>query len=102
MASQDPNRHPEESERAAAAAVHTVRSAHPEVPAREDIVFDFDGRQIADLTGLSMILTAQRIAGARSAVVWLKDAPMRTWALLRALGVDDLFSRFPEPTSQPD
>jgi hypothetical protein len=101
MAGQDPNRHTQESGTAPVGAVHSVRPGAPEVPAREDIVFDFDGRQIADLTGLSMILTAQQIADDRSAVVWLKDAPMRTWALLRALGVDHLFASFPEPTSQP-
>jgi hypothetical protein len=101
MASQDPNRRPEESVTTTVTAVHAIQSAHPEVPGREDIVFDFDGRQIADLSGLSMILTAQQIAGDRSAVVWLRDAPMRTWALLRALGVDHLFSSFPESTSQP-
>jgi len=101
MASQDSNRHSQESERAAVAVVQAIRPVRPEVPAREDIVFDFDGRQIADLTGLSMILTAQQIASKRSAVVWLKDAPMRTWAMLRALGVDHLFAIFPEPSSQP-
>lgn len=99
MASQDPNRHLLESESAAVSAVPTVHTARLETPAHEDIVFDFDGRHIADIRGLAMILTAQQLAGKRSTVVWLKDVPTRTWALLRALGVDDLFASFPEPTS---
>jgi len=101
MASQDPNRHPQESERTAVTAVQTVRSAHPEVPTIRDVVFDFDGKHIVDLMGLSMILTARQVAEDQSAVVWLKDVPPRTWALLRALGVDELFALFPEPSSQP-
>ena len=101
MDSQDPNRHPRESEGTVLSAVHTVRQARPEVPAREDVVIDFDGKQIADLMGLSMILTARQIVNDRSAVVWLKDVPLRTWALLRALGMEQLFALFPESTEQP-
>lgn len=101
MASQDSIRHRQEAHNTAVSTVTTVPSGRTDTLASEDLVFDFDGRQITDIRGLAMILTAQQLAGERSAMVWLKDAPMRTWALLRALGVDDLFALFPEPTSPP-
>lgn len=102
MANENPNRRSQEPDEAGVSAVPAVRSTHADASQREDVVFDFDGLKIADLPGLSMILTAQQIAEERSAVVWLKDAPMHTWALLRALGVDGLFASFPPSPSQPD
>ncbi len=67
-----------------------------------DLVIDFFGTQIHDITELTMILTAQRIADAEDRQVWLADLPDRTWKLLEAMGLDDLFVRIPSPGGPPN
>ena len=67
-----------------------------------DLVIDFFGTQIHDITELTMILTAQRIADAEDRQVWLADLPDGTWKLLEAMGLDDLFVRIPSPGGPPN
>ncbi len=67
-----------------------------------DLVIDFSGTQIRDITELTMILTAQRIADAEDRQVWLADLPDGTWKLLEAMGLDALFVRVPRTGGPPN
>jgi len=102
MATYDPHRHGTLYDEPQLQASVAPRVAHVAAPAVTDVVFDFAGRQATDFRGLTMILTAQQVAAKGHINVWLKDVPDRTWALLRALGLDRLFERFPEPSAQPN
>ena len=102
MATHDPHRHGNPRDEAVelhAPVTPTVAEAPP--PAVTDVVFDFAGGKAPDLRGLTMILTAQQIAEKGHVQVWLTNVPERTWAILRALGLDPLFARFPKPRTQP-
>lgn len=59
-----------------------------------DLVFDFSGLHSPDLTDLAMVLTARLSAGPGDRV-WVRALPLRTWRLLRALGLDHLFRIYP-------
>jgi hypothetical protein len=102
MATYDPHRHGSRIDEPELTAPVTPRVAPVAAPAVSDVVFDFAGRQATDFRGLTMILTARQVAEKGRVTVWLKDVPDRTWALLRALGVDRLFERFPEPSAHPN
>ena len=67
-----------------------------------DLVIDFSGTQIVDLSGLTMLLTAQQMADSENRQVWLMDLPEGAWRLLRALGLDDLFVCVPLMEGQPN
>jgi len=96
MGGQEPNRLPKPLE-AEVVAVGAAGPNSPAPPARESVVFDLDGVHVSTVVGLSWLLTAQRVAHDARRLVWIKDASARTWAILRAAGVDNLFLPFPEP-----
>ena len=98
MASHDTSRQKNVPGETAVMAVQTVDSTCPETRVPRAVVFDLEGLHVATVTGLSWLLTAQQVAENAGDIVWVRNAPPRTWALLRALGVDDLFLPFPEPT----
>jgi len=99
MASKDTNRHPSTPGETAVMAVQTVGTTC-QLPAPEAVVFDLEGMHVATVAGLSWLLTAQQAAEDAGGIVWVRNAPPRTWALFRALGMDDLFLPFPEPTAE--
>jgi len=99
MASQDTNRNPGLPEGPAVMAVQTVGSTCPETPAPRAVVFDLEGMHVTSVGGLSWLLTAQQVAETSGGMVWVRNAPPRTWALFRALGMDELFLPYPEPTA---
>ncbi len=86
------------------AVAKVLRSAHTqEVPLDsggigpgDDVVFDFSDQETTDLGGLSLLLTAQRLASAKNRRVWIKDLPYHTWQILIAMGLSELFLRFPQ------
>ena len=102
MGNPDRNRDRNREELAALVAEARLRRTSTPAPQAEDVVFDFEGAQVPDLMGLTMVLTARMVAEEQDVGVWLKDLPERSWALLRALDVDHLFDRFPEPADVPD
>ncbi len=73
----------------------STEKSQPEGCLESDIVIDFAGQQIFDLSGLTMLLTAQQIADSEKKQIWLMDTPERTWILLKALGLNDLFEFLP-------
>ncbi len=83
-------------------ATEPTETAPLETPPELDLVIDFHGTQILDLAGLTMLLTAQQIAGSENRQVWLVDLPEGAWRLLKALGLDDLFVCVPLLGDQPN
>ena len=82
------------------AGITSTKKSQPEVCLESDIVIDFAGQQIFDLSGLTMLLTAQQIADSEKKQIWLMDLPERTWILLEALGLNDLFEFLPSLRDQ--
>ena len=66
-----------------------------------DVVFDFTGLHQLDLCDLAMVLTA-RLQASPGDRVWVRALPPSTWVVLRALGLDHLFHRYPTSTEQMD
>ena len=60
-----------------------------------DLVFAFSGGEKLDLHGLSLLLTAQQMAHDDDRTVWVAGLSRRSWLLLEALGLNDLFKAFP-------
>lgn len=69
--------------------------AVPAVEPGVDLVIDFTDSAPVDLGGLSLLLTAQRMAEQADRRVWLRALPDRTWQLLHALGLESCFELFP-------
>ena len=82
------------------ARITSTKKNQPEGCLESDIVIDFAGQQIFDLSGLTMLLTAQQIADSEKKQIWLMDLPERTWILLKALGLNDLFKFLPSLRDQ--
>ena len=80
--------------------VTATRKSQLEGCLESDIVINFEGQQIFDLSGLTMLLTAQQIADSEKKQIWLMDLPERTWILLKALGLNDLFEFLPSLRDQ--
>jgi len=66
-----------------------------------DLVFDFTDVHHPGFTDLSLILTARLQAGPQDRV-WMRALPRHTWLILRGLGLDHLFRRYPGPDSEPN
>ena len=62
MGNQDPNRHPDAHEQSTLIAERRARVTPVSAPQAEDVVFDFEGGQVPDLMGLTMVLTARMVA----------------------------------------
>ena len=63
--------------------------------ATQGLVYDFSGRQSPDIRDLSLLLTARMMAERDDRPVWVKALPLRTWEVLHALGLANLFRLFP-------
>ena len=90
--------------RAGTATAEVVSQAAVYVPEDEktDVLIDFTDSYVVDFEGLTLLLTAQRLAHSEDRQVWLMGLPDNAWSVLRAMGLDDLFVRVGSPGEQPN
>ena len=84
------------------AGVSAVEAMPPvAVPFQEDIkpdvLIDFTDSHVVDFGGLTLLLTAQRLAHSEDRQVWLMGLPDNAWSVLEAMGLNDLFVRVGAP-----
>lgn len=77
-------------------AVHVPEDTKP------DVLIDFTDSHIVDFAGLTLLLTAQRLAHSEDRQVLLMGLPENAWSVLEAMGLDDLFVRVSSPWGQPN
>ena len=68
---------------------------------KSDVLIDFTDSHVVDFEGLTLLLTAQRLAHSEDRQVWLMGLPDSAWAVLEAMGLDDLFIRVSAPKGPP-
>ena len=76
-------------------------AAHVQEDTKPDVLIDFTDSHVVDFEGLTLLLTAQRRAHSEDRQVWLMGLPDSAWAVLEAMGLDDLFIRVSAPKGQP-
>ncbi len=76
-----------------------VRVQVPE-DTKSDVLIDFTDSHVVDFEGLTLLLTAQRLAHSEDRQVWLMGLPENAWSVLEAMGLDDLFVRVASPGGQ--
>ena len=64
---------------------------------KSDVLIDFTDSHVVDFEGLTLLLTAQRLAHSEDRQVWLMGLPENAWSVLEAMGLDDLFVRVGSP-----
>lgn len=74
---------------------HNHGSATPGSGREADLVFDFSDMGEPDLGGMVLVLTARQIADDDDRKVWVRSMSPRTWDLLHALGLENLFEDLP-------
>jgi ABC-type transporter Mla MlaB component len=81
------------------AAVEAVPDIAVHVPedTKSDVLIDFTDSHSVDFEGLTLLLTAQRLAHSEDRQVWLMGLPESAWSVLEAMGLDDLFVRVSSP-----
>ena len=80
----------------AAEAMSQVAVHVPE-DTKSDVLIDFTDSHVVDFEGLTLLLTAQRLAHSEDRQVWLMGLPEHAWSVLRAMGLDVLFVRVSSP-----
>ncbi len=80
----------------AAEALSQVAVHVPE-DTKSDVLIDFTDSHVVDFEGLTLLLTAQRLAHSEDRQVWLMGLPEHAWSVLRAMGLDVLFVRVSSP-----
>ena len=80
-------------------AVEAVPDIAVHVPedTKSDVLIDFTDSHGVDFEGLTLLLTAQRLAHSEDRQVWLMGLPESAWSVLEAMGLDDLFVRVSSP-----
>ena len=63
---------------------------------RPDLIFDLSDTSHFNVTSLSLLLTACRLAHEKNQDVWLAGLPEQGWTILQALGVARFFREFPD------
>ena len=88
---------------AGTSAVQTVPQVAVHVPedTKSDVLIDFTDSHVVDFEGLTLLLTAQRLAHSEDRQVWLMGLPENAWSVLEAMGLDDLFIRVSSPGGRP-
>lgn len=83
--------------------VEAMPRARVHVPedTKSDVLIDFTDSHVVDFEGLTLLLTAQRLAHSEDRQVWLMGLPDSAWSVLEAMGLDDLFVRVTSPEGQP-
>ncbi len=77
-------------------------AVHVEDDTKPDVLIDFTDSHVVDFEGLTLLLTAQRLAHSEDRQVWLMGLPDNAWAVLEAMGLADLFERVSSPGGQPN
>lgn len=80
-------------------AIPHVR-VHASEDTKSDVLIDFTDSHVVDFEGLTLLLTAQRLAHSEDRQVWLMGLPENAWAVLEAMGLDDLFVRVASPRGE--
>ena len=85
-------------------AVQAVPQVAIHVPEdiKSDVLIDFTDSHVVDFEGLTLLLTAQRLAHSEDRQVWLMGLPDNAWSVLEAMGLDDLFVRVGSPGGRPN
>ena len=85
-------------------AVEAMSDVAVHVPedTKSDVLIDFTGSHVVDFGGLTLLLTAQRLAHSEDRQVWLMGLPENAWSVLEAMGLDDLFVRVSSPGGPPN
>ncbi len=80
-------------------AIEAVPDVAVHVPedTKSDVLIDFTDSHVVDFEGLTLLLTAQRLAHSEDRQVWLMGLPENAWSVLEAMGLDDLFVRVGSP-----
>ena len=89
---------------AGATAIQAVPQVALHVPEdiKPDLLIDFTDSHVVDFEGLTLLLTAQRLAHSEDRQVWLMGLPDNAWSVLAAMGLDDLFIRVSSPGGRPN
>lgn len=84
-------------------AVQAVPQIAVDIPedTKSDVLIDFTDSHVVDFAGLTLLLTAQRLAQSEDRQVWLMGLPENAWRVLEAMGLDDLFVRVSSPRGRP-
>ena len=80
-------------------AIEAVPDVAVHVPedTKSNVLIDFTDSPVVDVEGLTILLTAQRLAHSEDRQVWLMGLPESAWSVLEAMGLDDLFVRVSSP-----
>ncbi len=73
---------------------------HVQEDIKSDVLIDFTDSHVVDFEGLTLLLTAQRLAHSEDRQVWLMGLPESAWSVLKAMGLDVLFVRADSPGGQ--
>ena len=76
-------------------------AVHVPEDTKSDVLIDFTDSHVVDCEGLTLLLTAQRLAHSEDRQVWLMGLPDNAWSVLEAMGLDDLFVRVSSPGGRP-
>ena len=77
-------------------------AVHVQEDTRSDVLIDFTDSHVVDFEGLTLLLTAQRLAHSEDRQVWLMGLPEHAWSVLKAMGLDVLFGRVSSTGGQPN
>lgn len=77
-------------------------AVHVQEDVGSDVLIDFTDSHVVDFEGLTLLLTAQRLAHSEDRRVWLMGLPDHAWSVLEAMGLDNLFVRVDSPGGQPN
>ncbi len=90
--------------RAGTSAVEAVPNVtvHVQEDTKSDVLIDFTDSHVVDFEGLTLLLTAQRLAHSEDRQVWLMGLPEHAWSVLEAMGLDGLFVRVSSSEGQPN
>ena len=66
---------------------------HVQEDTKSDVLIDFTDSHVVDFEGLTLLLTAQRLAHSEDRQVGLMGLPEHAWSVLKAMGLDGLFVR---------
>ncbi len=88
-------------ERTPAVEVVPHAAVHVSEDTKSDVLIDFTDSYVVYCEGLTLLLTAQRLAHSEDRQVWLMGLPDNAWTVLEAMGLADLFVRIGSPGEFP-
>ncbi len=72
-------------------------AAHVQEETKPHVLIDFTDSHAVYFEGLTLLITAQRLAHSEDRQVWLMGLPDHAWSVLKAMGLDVLFLRVSSP-----